>query len=235
MERWIEHYNSSQEILLVGEGDFSFSACLARAFGSATNMVATSLESQGSLLAKHWSSWSHLEELRRMGCLVLHGVDVHKMDLHPVLKWREFDVIIFNFPHAGHYSWLREKDYELIQMHRELLKGFFESARCMLSYGGEIHVTTRDDYPYHRWNVEGLAEEAGLILSDKVIFNKSDYPGYQNKRGGDIKGNKTFRLRNCYTFIFSVPDGSTSDQMSLCSEITSSGSYYMNMSRPFAV
>lgn len=47
-ERWIEHYSSGQEMLLVGEGDFSFSACLARAFGYAGNMVATSLESQGT-------------------------------------------------------------------------------------------------------------------------------------------------------------------------------------------
>ncbi|THF95299.1 hypothetical protein TEA_016841 [Camellia sinensis var. sinensis] len=45
--RWIQHYNNGQKILLVGEGDFSFSACLARAFGSAVNMVATSLHSQG--------------------------------------------------------------------------------------------------------------------------------------------------------------------------------------------
>ena len=28
----------------------------------------------GSLLAKLWSSWSHLEELRRIGCLVLDRV-----------------------------------------------------------------------------------------------------------------------------------------------------------------
>ncbi|KAB2611297.1 hypothetical protein D8674_019329 [Pyrus ussuriensis x Pyrus communis] len=36
MERWFEHYNDSQEILLVGKGDFS-------------NMVATSFESQGTI------------------------------------------------------------------------------------------------------------------------------------------------------------------------------------------
>jgi len=43
----IKHYSTSHKILLVGEGDFSFSACLAQAFGSASNMVATSLNSIG--------------------------------------------------------------------------------------------------------------------------------------------------------------------------------------------
>ena len=48
-ERWIQHYSSFQKILLVGEGDFSFSSCLARHFGSAVNMVATSLDPRGVL------------------------------------------------------------------------------------------------------------------------------------------------------------------------------------------
>lgn len=47
-EKKIVHYSSSQKILLVGEGDFSFATCLAKAFGSASNMVATSLNSRGN-------------------------------------------------------------------------------------------------------------------------------------------------------------------------------------------
>ena len=47
-EKKIQHYSSTQKILLVGEGDFSFSACLARAFRSAANMVTTSLHSKGT-------------------------------------------------------------------------------------------------------------------------------------------------------------------------------------------
>jgi 25S rRNA (uracil2634-N3)-methyltransferase len=35
-ERRIAHYSSSHKILLVGEGDFSFALCLARAFSSAS-------------------------------------------------------------------------------------------------------------------------------------------------------------------------------------------------------
>jgi len=46
-ERWIQHYSSRHQILLVGEGNFSFAASLAIVFGSAHNMVATSLDSRG--------------------------------------------------------------------------------------------------------------------------------------------------------------------------------------------
>ena len=46
-EKWVKYYSSNHEILLVGEGDFSFSTCLAQAFGSASNIVASSLDSYG--------------------------------------------------------------------------------------------------------------------------------------------------------------------------------------------
>lgn len=44
-EKWLKYYSSYHEILLVGEGDFSFSLSLAMSFGSASNIVATSLDS----------------------------------------------------------------------------------------------------------------------------------------------------------------------------------------------
>ncbi|CAL0323945.1 unnamed protein product [Lupinus luteus] len=45
----INYNNSLDKILLVGEGDFSFALSLARKFGSAKNMFATSLDSRGSI------------------------------------------------------------------------------------------------------------------------------------------------------------------------------------------
>jgi hypothetical protein len=47
-EKWIKHYSSTQKMLLVGDGDFSFAVCLAEAFGSATSIVASSLYSEGN-------------------------------------------------------------------------------------------------------------------------------------------------------------------------------------------
>lgn len=46
--RWLKHYSSAQRILIVGDGDFSFSRALVTAFGSGANLVATSLDSYGS-------------------------------------------------------------------------------------------------------------------------------------------------------------------------------------------
>jgi len=43
----LQQYSNKQKILLVGEGDFSFSLSLARVFGSATNNTATSLDTRG--------------------------------------------------------------------------------------------------------------------------------------------------------------------------------------------
>uniref|UniRef100_M8D7U1 25S rRNA (uridine-N(3))-methyltransferase BMT5-like domain-containing protein n=1 Tax=Aegilops tauschii TaxID=37682 RepID=M8D7U1_AEGTA len=99
--RWLKHYSSAQRILIVGDGDFSFSRALVTAFGSGANLVATSLDSYGALICKHHQAESNVRELKRMGATVLHDVDVKDMKLHTCLKMKRFDRIVFNFPHAG--------------------------------------------------------------------------------------------------------------------------------------
>ncbi|XP_042475479.1 uncharacterized protein LOC122057439 isoform X2 [Macadamia integrifolia] len=108
-ERRIKHYSCSHKILLVGEGDFSFSACLAKAFGSANNMVATSLDSEGFLKKNYRKAMSNINDLKSRGCMVLHGVDATTMSSHEFLKDMRFDRIVFNFPYAG---WFKKKSRE---------------------------------------------------------------------------------------------------------------------------
>lgn len=81
---------------------------------------------------------------------------------------------------------------------------YFRSDSKMLSEGGEVHIRHRDDLPYHTWNVVSLAAEAGLKLKEKVLFDKSLYPGYHKKRGGDININKTFPILCAFTFKFAL-------------------------------
>ena len=66
-------------------------------------------------MRKYGSFEAHWRELEKRGCLMLHEVDVHDMNKHPTLASMAFDVIIFNFPHSGHTSWLCETDDILIQ------------------------------------------------------------------------------------------------------------------------
>ncbi|RVW30257.1 Heavy metal-associated isoprenylated plant protein 41 [Vitis vinifera] len=97
-EKCIKHYSSSQRILLVGEGDFSFSLSLAKAFGSGHNMVATSLDTQESLARKYSNGIENVRQLEARSCLVLHGVDATQMSQHFFLRTQRFDRIIYNFP-----------------------------------------------------------------------------------------------------------------------------------------
>ncbi|PWA98585.1 hypothetical protein CTI12_AA017080 [Artemisia annua] len=167
-------------------------------------MVATSYLDEDWLVQQHWTSVPHLDELDRLGCLLLYEVDVYNMHEHPILKKMKFDVIVYNFPHAGHYDHLCERDLELIEMHKDLVGAYFKSASKMLNEGGEVHLRHREDPPYDSWNVVKLANKVGLKLQGKEQFLKSDYPGYHNKRGGDIQGNKTFPIVCAFTYKFAI-------------------------------
>ncbi|XXG72523.1 hypothetical protein AAC387_Pa07g1594 [Persea americana] len=196
----IKHYSSSHRILLVGEGDFSFSASLARAFGSACNMVATSFDSAGELLMKHPTAKPNLKLLKELGCIVLNDIDCHTMNEHPNLKETKFDRIVFNFPHAVLY--FPESKREQINLHKDLVKGFFKSASSMLTSNGEVHVTHKTTQPYSFWGLEDLAKDVGLTLLEKSAFKKWDYPGYNQKRAYGRKCNRGFRVGECATFKF---------------------------------
>lgn len=67
-EKIIQHYSSFHRILLVGDGDFSFSLCLAQFFGSASNIVASSLQLYGNFFLLYFLSGLCLF------CLIYDGV-----------------------------------------------------------------------------------------------------------------------------------------------------------------
>ncbi|GMJ10510.1 hypothetical protein HRI_004720200 [Hibiscus trionum] len=199
-EKWITYYSSNHQILLVGEGDFSFSSSLANAFASASNICATSLDSYDVLKRKYKNAVSNLENLRKLGATLLHGVDATKMKHHTDLANRKFDRIIFNFPHAGFHG--KEHDPHMIQMHKNLVQGFFRNARGMLRSNGEIHVNHKTGTPFCLWNLEKLASESSLVLFQCVDFNIEDYPGYHNKRGDSSRCDLPFPLGDSSTFKF---------------------------------
>ncbi|XP_057444596.1 uncharacterized protein At4g26485-like [Lotus japonicus] len=193
-------YQSSHRILLVGEGDLSFSLSLARSFGTALNIVATTLDSRLSLITKYASALSNLAQLESLGCTILHEVDVHTMSQHPRLMHTRFHRIIFNFPHAGFIC--RESDAFMIQLHQNLVSGFLSNAKQMIYGDGEIHITHKTTGPFSMWDIEKLGEIKGLILREEEEFYQWAYLGYKNKRGSGRKCDKSFPIGKSSTFKF---------------------------------
>ncbi|CAL5073745.1 unnamed protein product [Urochloa decumbens] len=203
-EKWLGQYSSTQSILLVGEGNFSFALALATAFGSGANLVATSLDTDEALRSKYNRAESNIMSLKRLGATVLHGIDVERMKFHADLKNRRFDRIVYNFPHAG----FKGKEYEvhMIKLHKKLVNGYFRNACCLLRPCGEIHVSHKTGASYEKWNLEGIAAKFSLILAEKVGFQKADYPGYNQKKGDGPMCDKPFKLGTCCTFKFKIGD-----------------------------
>ncbi|KAH6778645.1 hypothetical protein C2S51_009957 [Perilla frutescens var. frutescens] len=180
-ERRIKHYSSRHKILLVGEGDFSFSACLAVAFGSsATNIIATSLDSIAFLKENYGRAMSNIAELRSRGSKTMHEIDATEIANHELLRRLQFDRIIFNFPFAGFFPYLSPKCQ--LRCHRNLVNLFLKNAKELLSENGEIHVSHKTNGRYHaEFELENIAASHGLGLIDVVKFKCSDYPGYNTK------------------------------------------------------
>ncbi|KAH9312857.1 hypothetical protein KI387_027892 [Taxus chinensis] len=194
------HYSSLHRILLVGEGDFSFSSALATAFGCAENIVATSLDTRETVLGFYKSAANSIWNLLSRGACVLHGVDATRMDQLVILSGTMFDRVVFNFPHSG--FWGKEDKDEVIKKHRDLVSKFFQSARMLLSCTGEIHITHKEGLQYRKWNLVGEAMNCGLFLKECVIFRIADYPGYTNKRGSGVCIDESFPLGECKTYKF---------------------------------
>lgn len=196
------NYNSYQRILVVGDGDFSFSASLAMAFGSASNMVSTSLDSLDFLIKNYKRSMSNINELKARGCKVLHSVDATQMADHPQLYRIKFDRIIFNFPLAGFFP----KDFSRqlqILLNQRLVGGFMANARMMMKEDGEVHITHKSYGFYKQWNLEQLGQSQGLWLREVVNFQLTDYPGYHTKYG--FGGDRDFDCNNSKIYKFSLP------------------------------
>ncbi|KAK6123845.1 hypothetical protein DH2020_042412 [Rehmannia glutinosa] len=179
--RWIKHYSSCHRILLVGEGDFSFSTCLAKAFGWASNMIATSFNSEDFLVKNYQNALPNIVELGIRKCKVMHEIDATKMANHEFLGGIKFDRIIFNFPFAGFFKNLSSD--AMLRRHRRLVSLFLKNAKEMITENGEIHITHKTNGFHFEWNLESMAYSQRLRLIEAVDFNLLDYPGYNTKRG----------------------------------------------------
>ncbi|XAR67328.1 hypothetical protein NMG60_11002036 [Bertholletia excelsa] len=187
-------------MLLLGEGDFSFSASLAKEFGSAANIVATSLNSGRFLQENYKKAMDNIQTLTSRGAKVLHDVDGTKMATHSSLQHLKFDRIVFNFPLNGFFP--NESRESKLRRYREFVRLFMANAKKMIKIDGEIHITHKSYGFYLEWNLEEIGSQQGLRLLEEVPFNHLDYPGYHTKYG--FGGDENFYCYPCKTYKFGL-------------------------------
>ncbi|KAI9721438.1 MAG: hypothetical protein M1812_002200 [Candelaria pacifica] len=198
-------FNVEDRILLVGEGDFSFSHSLISRHGC-TSVLGTCYDSEMELFRKYPQAKENINYLLQEGQKVLYDTDAKRLDKKEIKKIAQFNKVVFNFPHVGGLT----KDVNRqVRHNQELLVGFFMAALPLLAPGGAIIVTIFDGEPYTLWNIKDLARHVGLKVGRSFRFQSSAYPGYKHSRTlGNIDGGGAWQggNRSARTYIFDVND-----------------------------
>ncbi|CAI9304037.1 unnamed protein product [Lactuca saligna] len=172
-EKWAKHYSSNHQILLVGEGDFSFSVSLAMAFGSASNIVASSIDSYDYLIKNYKNAKANLDILREFGAQLLHVVNAVKMKNHTDLRKQKFDRIVYNFPHSGDRG--KESDEDIIVTFKFMVSSNAKKSPPEFPFQKRLKKTLEEMNPIAEYliDADGLTYLTECLIPDLFYLETS--------------------------------------------------------------
>jgi ribosomal protein L40E len=180
----------SGRILVIGDGDFSFSRALCNRIaqlGSDAHVTATSLDSRQTLLEKYSTAALIMEELAKYQFVeVLHGVDATSLLCTLSIK-TPFDLVVWNFPYPVASERCQASEGAV------LLNRFLSSVSedAVLTKCGKVYITlasqqggtTREAKRFkHSWRIEDVAVKNGFDLFEVIPFDATEYVGYTPRR-----------------------------------------------------
>ncbi|KAJ1451334.1 hypothetical protein M885DRAFT_499627 [Pelagophyceae sp. CCMP2097] len=173
-------------ILVVGDGDFSFSAALAAANARRgdADIACSSLEPQEGVCAKYAGATSNLAALAADPFVaVAHGVDATRLERS--CGGGTWDSVVWNFPYPPSMSTASG------EQGARLLGHFLGGVGAFLEPGGRVYVTlatkqggtTREAVGNVRnWDVDALAAATGFEVVEVLPFDAHSYAGYEPRR-----------------------------------------------------
>ncbi|KAK6534830.1 hypothetical protein TWF281_006130 [Arthrobotrys megalospora] len=208
-------FTPTSSLLLIGEGDFSFTNSLITSsqphISPSTTITTTTNDTEAVTYEKYPHAESTISTLRSLDHKIHFSIDITAKRLPKSLSSHQYNCIIFNFPHVGGLSTHVDRQ---IRSNQELILSFFNNCIPLLSPtggiddgSGNIVITLFTGKPYDDWNVKELAKSVGLECVRSFKFDGSIYEGYKHvrtigfrDREGDWKGEE----RGARTFVFGV-------------------------------
>ncbi|CCM03661.1 uncharacterized protein FIBRA_05805 [Fibroporia radiculosa] len=176
-------FKPTDQILLIGEGNFSFVHALALnpppslEFLPAPNITATAYDSEQECYAKYPDAAKIVHSLREKDVEVIFSVDATKLESHPGLKGRRWDKIVWNFPHAG--RGITDQDRNILS-NQTLILEFLRSAANLLVTGPvpAIHYSRKGKQKADAENDELDGNDPGEdMLADELIDESTKVRG----------------------------------------------------------
>ncbi|KAF5368540.1 hypothetical protein D9758_002477 [Tetrapyrgos nigripes] len=142
-------FRPTDTILLIGEGNFSFTRALVLHPPASVNsgldhlpprnVTATAFDSEEECYEKYPGAEEIVRGLKEKGVEVRFGVDATKLERVSGFKGRKWDRIVWNFPHAG--KGITDQDRNILS-NQMLILGFLRSAAKFLK-SGTVPVVNR--------------------------------------------------------------------------------------------
>jgi 25S rRNA (uracil2634-N3)-methyltransferase len=208
-------YYPGMNILLCGDGDFSYSLAVARLLNthdpiqesptSPTTIVATSYESNDALFNVYPDISDTIQELKGLNCKVFFEVDATRLDVSLPLKERKkFDRIVWNFPCKA-VPHGQDGQNDDMEENKELIRRFVGCARDFMAPGAELHICHKTKPPFNQWKLEDIVTSADGIpaykFNGKVVLDRALMPPYVPRKALD---KKSFPCHDACVFIFSL-------------------------------
>ncbi|EIW87150.1 hypothetical protein CONPUDRAFT_116262 [Coniophora puteana RWD-64-598 SS2] len=154
-------FNPTDKILLIGEGNFSFTHALVfhpppvLADLPPSNVTATAYDSEDECYVKYPDAKTMVEALEHKGVEILFGIDATHLEKVLALKGKKWNRIVWNFPHAG--KGITNQDRNILS-NQVLILDFLRSASKSLVTGSVPVVNG----PRKRKNTEDEESDANM-------------------------------------------------------------------------
>ena len=202
-------HKSSEVLLIVGDGNFSFSRSVATQLKNGHNVIASTWEREEDLIKSYANAERNIISLVARGANVEYQVDATNMHknrrLLSIVRGRSPDVIVFNMPYVRFKQ--SENFPPTHPRHRDLIRQFLRSARLMKGFRGRVHITQRIDcLGVDHLRVPEIAREEGFDawcqwpVDDKKLTLL--FPGYESKYGGGKNPDNDLPVDQALIYVF---------------------------------